>query len=151
MRAEVAAQGAVRELGDLAGHLDAGRAGADDDEGQQPVDVSACVVGQLGQLEGAEDAAAQLEGVVDALHARRELGELVVAEVGLAGAGGDDQRVVRRARSSRPSTCEVTVRAVEVDVGDLAEHDPRVLAGRRRISRVAGAISPSERMPVATW
>ena len=55
----------------------------------------AVVVGALGQLEGAEDAAAQLQRVVDGLHAGRELGELVVAEVGLAGAGGDDQRVVR--------------------------------------------------------
>ena len=91
--AEVAAQGAVGELGDLAGHLHAGRAGADDDEGQQPVDLG-LVVGQLGELERAEDAAAQLEGVVDALHAGRELGEPVVAEVGLAGAGGDDQLVV---------------------------------------------------------
>ena len=95
--AEVVAQRAVRELGDLAGHLDAGRAGADDHEGQQPLDLL-LVVGDLGELEGAEDPAAQLEGVVDALHAGRELGELVVAEVGLAGAGRHDQRVVRRHR-----------------------------------------------------
>ena len=81
--AEVAVQRAVRQLGDLAGHLDAGGARAHDDEGQQPVDL-VLVVGELRQLEGAEDAAAQLEGVVDALHAGRELGELVVAEVGLA-------------------------------------------------------------------
>ena len=33
-RAEVAAERVARELGDLAGHLDAGRAGADDDEGE---------------------------------------------------------------------------------------------------------------------
>ena len=97
-RPEVLLQRAVRELGDLAGHLDAGRAGADDDEGQQVVDVLAAGGAELGHLEGAEDPAAQLEGVVDALHAGRELGEVVVAEVGLAGAGGDDQRVVRRHR-----------------------------------------------------
>ena len=83
----------VGELGDLAGHLHAGRAGADDHEGHQTVDLG-LVGGQLGQLEGAEDPTAQLEGVVDALHARRELGEAVVAEVGLARAGGDDQLVV---------------------------------------------------------
>ena len=93
--AEVLAQRAVGELGDLAGHLDPGRAGADDDEGQQPLDLL-LGLGQLGELERAEDPAAQLEGVVDALHAGRELGEVVVAEVGLPGAGGDDQRVVRR-------------------------------------------------------
>src|SRR3954469_18616750 len=59
---EVPAQGPVGELGDLTGHLHAGGAGADDDEGEQPVDLGLVLV-QLGELEGAEDAAAQLEGV----------------------------------------------------------------------------------------
>ncbi len=95
-RAEVAGEGAVGELGDLAGHLDSGRAGTDDDEGQQVVDVLAARGAELGHLERAEDPPTQLESVVDALHARRELGELVVAEVGLSGARRDDQRVVRR-------------------------------------------------------
>src|SRR3546814_1220723 len=68
----------------------AGRTGADDDEGQLAPDL---VLGlrELGELEGAEDAAAQLEGVVDRLHARGVLGEVVVAEVRLAGAGGHDE------------------------------------------------------------
>ena len=98
--AEVAGQRPPGQLGDLAGHLDAGRAGADHGEGEQPVDLRR-VVGQLGELERAEDAAAQLEGVVDALEPRRVLGELVVAEVRLRRAGRDDQAVVRRARSRR--------------------------------------------------
>src|ERR671928_153344 len=46
--AEVAAQGAMRELGDLTGHLDAGRPRADDHEGHQPVDLG-LVLGQLGE------------------------------------------------------------------------------------------------------
>ena len=52
----------VGELGDLASHLDAGRAGADHDEGQQATHL---VLGlrDLGQLEGAEDPAAELERV----------------------------------------------------------------------------------------
>ena len=79
------------ELGDLAGHLDSGRAGADHDEGQQMVDVLAAAGAELGHLERAEDAPAQLEGVVDALHAGGVLGEVVVAEVGLGGAGGDEK------------------------------------------------------------
>ena len=79
----------------------------------------------------------------------RELGELVVAEVGLAGAGGDDQRVVRR-----DGLAAEHVRGdgagLEVDAGDLAEQDPGVVLPLST-SRVGGAISPSDRMPVATW
>ena len=82
-RAEVTLEGAVRELGDLTGHLHARGTGADDDEGQQVVDVVATVGAQLGHLEGTEDASPELEGIVDALHARGVLGEVVVAEVGL--------------------------------------------------------------------
>ncbi len=84
------------ELGDLARHLDPGRPGAHDHEGQQVVDVVAARRAQLGQLEGAEDPAPELERVVDALHAGRVLRELVVAEVGLARARRDQERVVRR-------------------------------------------------------
>ena len=47
-----------------------------------------------GHLEGAEDPPAQLEGVVDRLHTRRVAGELVVPEVRLVDAGGDDEAVV---------------------------------------------------------
>ena len=133
--AEVAAQGAVGELGDLAGHLHPGGAGADDDEGEQPVDLL-LRLGELGQLEGAEDAAAQLEGVVDALHAGGELGEPVVAEVGLAGAGRDDQLVVG-VHGDAAQDVRRDRAGGEVDVGDLTEHDAGVLvpaddlAGRR--------------------
>ena len=73
----------VGEFGDLPGHLDAGGTGADDGERQQLL-AAGGVAGPLGLLERAEDAAAQLQGVVDRLHARRPLGEMVVAEVGLA-------------------------------------------------------------------
>ena len=53
-RAEVPAQGVAGELGDLPRHLDPGRPGADDDEGQQRLAV--LVVGlDLGVLEGRED------------------------------------------------------------------------------------------------
>jgi hypothetical protein len=92
-RTEVAAQRAVRELGDLPGHLHAGGAGAHDDERQPPaprlrVELALC------HLERAENAPAQLERVVDRLQPRRVAFELVVAEVGLARACGDDQAVV---------------------------------------------------------
>ena len=51
---------------------------------------------------------------------------------------------------SRPSTCEVTVR----DARSMAVTSPsstRALRCPARTSRVDGAISPSLRMPVATW
>ncbi len=85
----------MRQLGDLPGHLDTGRPGPDDDE-RQPRGHLLGVGLDLGHLERSEDASAQLEGVVERLHARRVLGELVVAEVRLAGAGRDDQAVVGR-------------------------------------------------------
>ena len=135
--AEVALEGAVGELGDLAGHLDAGRPGADDDEGQQVVDVVAARGAELGQLEGAEDPAAQLEGVVDALHARARTRR---TRRGRSRTGPAPAATISESYGvtvSRPRTREVTVRALEVDVGDLAEQDPGVvlaaedLAGRR--------------------
>ena len=98
--AEVPAQRPVRQLGDLARHLHPGGAGADDDEGQPLLGLGR-VGAQLGQLERPEDPAAQLQRVVDALHPGRELGELVVAEVGLAGPGGHDQAVVRGHRGAQ--------------------------------------------------
>ena len=67
----------------------------------------------------------------------RELGELVVAEVGLARAGGDDQRVVRRHRLAAEDVGGHGL-GLEVDVGDLAEQHRGVLlpgqhlAGGRR-------------------
>ena len=79
---EVRAQAVARQLGDLPGHLDAGRPGADDDEGQ-PRGAAGRVVLELGELERAEDPAAHLERVVDRLHAGGMEGELVVAEVRL--------------------------------------------------------------------
>ena len=91
--AEVLGEAAVGEFADLAGQLHPGRAAADDDEGhEEPLQR---LVGEvLGDLEGAVDAAAQLHGVVDRLHPGGDQGELVVPEVGLPGAGGDDQAVV---------------------------------------------------------
>ncbi len=145
---EGALEGVVRELGDLAGHLHAGRTGADDDEGQQLLAPTG-VTGPLGLLERTEDAAAQLQRVVDRLHARRELGEMVVAEVRLPGTRGDDQRVVRGdvgvAEQLRPHGF-----LRKVDMGGLAEQHLGVLllaqdhpGGRRDLA--------DEMMPVATW
>ena len=95
-RMEVASQSPVGEFGDLAGHLDSRRTSTDNDEGQKGIDIVAATHTQLSQLEGPEDATSQLERVVDALHAGRELGEVVIAEVGLPGSRRHDQRVVAK-------------------------------------------------------
>ena len=90
---EVVLEHSSRQLGDLPGDLDPGRAAADDDEGEPPPPLLRVAL-ELGHLEGPEDPAPQLERVVDRLHSGRPARELVVAEVGLPGAGGDDQAVV---------------------------------------------------------
>ena len=95
------------------------------------------IAGPLGLLERAEDPAAQFQRVVDGLHARRPLGELVVAEVGLPGTGSDDEAVVRGSVGvAEQDRVDRLVR--QVDVRDLAEHHLGVAllaqdqAGRRR-------------------
>ena len=90
---EVLGETAVGELADLPGQLDAGRPGTDDGEGH-PETLERRVRRRLGELQGAVDAAPELHGVVDRLHAGSDHGELVVAEVRLPGAGRHDQAVV---------------------------------------------------------
>ena len=83
-RAEVAAQRVARELGDLAGHLDAGRAGADDDEGE-PRGARCAASGSTSAASNArQDAAADDERALERLHLGGVLAPLVVAEVGVA-------------------------------------------------------------------
>ena len=103
----------------MPGHFDAGGAGTDDGEGQQLL-AALGVAGPLGLLEGAQDSAAQLERVVDRLHARREFGEVVVAEVRLAGAGGDDEGVVGGFVGVAEQLGHDSLFG-QVDVGDVAE------------------------------
>ena len=93
--AERTFESVVGEFGDLPGHLDAGGSGPDDGERQQLLTPRG-ITGALGLFERAKDAAAQLQCVIDRLHAGRPLREMVVAEVGLAGPRRDDQAVVRR-------------------------------------------------------
>ena len=123
--AERALEGLVAHLGDLAGQLDTGGAGADDHEGQQ-LGALGGVVGQLGLLEGAQDPTAQFECVVDGLHAGRVLGEVIVAEVRLIGAGGDDEVVVRGDRDALEQAGGDGL-GLEVDVVHVTHEDGGVL------------------------
>jgi hypothetical protein len=84
-----------RELGDLAGHLDAGRAGADDDEGEQCPAPPRIRLG-FGVLECLQKACTCCERALERFDLRSVDPPIVVAEVGVVRAAGDDQRVVRQ-------------------------------------------------------
>ncbi len=133
---EVVPERAVRELGDLARHLDTRGSGAHDDEGQGPL-LLGRGPGELGDLEGAEDPAAQLQRVVDGLHAGRVTGELVVAEPRLAGAGGDEQRVVRRHPLATQHLRGDGAR-LQVDVRHGAQQDRGVPLTSQHLARAGG-------------
>ena len=140
------------ELGDLPRHLDAGRAGADDDEGE-PAPPPLRIRLDLGRLEGAEDAAADLERAVERLQLGRVRLPLVVAEVGVARAAGDDQRVVAEALAP-PAVREAVERSPRAGRGRSRSPRPsrtRAFACRLRTARSGVAISAGESAPVATW
>ena len=128
--AEVVLQGVVGDLAQRPGELDAGRPGADDDEGQPGLALGRIGLA-LGGLEGEQDAAADLGRVLDGLQARREGLPFVVAEVVMGRAGGDDQLVVRHLAVTEPHAAPL-----DVDRLDLAEQHPGVLLpGHHRAQR----------------
>lgn len=112
-------QGVLGQFGDLPGHLDTGRTGTDDGEGEQ-LGAAVRVARPFRLLESAQDPAPQLQGVVDGLHAWGEFGELVVAEVGLPGAGRDDQAVVRALVGVAEQLRDDDL-AGQIDVRDIAQ------------------------------
>jgi hypothetical protein len=83
----------ARDLGDGASHFHARGARADHDEGHGRL-ARHGIFRLLGDLEGHEHPAANLERVVQALEARREFFPLFVAEVGVTRAGGDHEVIV---------------------------------------------------------
>ena len=134
--AKRARQRALGELGDLARQLDAGRPAAHHDEGQPALPFG--VIGaHLRGLERSENPPAELQRVVDGLHAGRERREMVVAEVGLLRARGDDQAVEVQDRGHRHQLGGDRL-GVDVDRLDLSEEHLDVLLltqhepGRRR-------------------
>ena len=80
----------------------------------------------LGHLELSEDAVAQVPGVFDRFHAGGELGEVVVPEVGVSGARGHHERVVRELQRPVVRTFGPHDPALDVDVGDLGEQGAHV-------------------------
>lgn len=83
----------ARDLGQGAGQFDAGGTTADDGE-TQPRRLLRRVRFGLGAFERQQQLAAQRDGIVQRLQAGRIIGPLIVAEVGVGGAGGQQQAVV---------------------------------------------------------
>ena len=111
-------QSAVSQLGDLAGQLNTSWAGADDDEGQETLALS-WVVNELGLFEGGDDSGTQLQCVIQGLHTRSELSEVIVAEVGLPSASGDDEGIVGEGTLEALKLSGNGL-AFQIDVGDFA-------------------------------
>src|SRR6476620_4149686 len=88
--AEVAYDGAVGKLGNGACHLDTGRTATHNDKSQKPAPLI-LIDGRLGALESEKDPPANFRRIVDLLEARREFLPLVMAEIGMACTGRNDQ------------------------------------------------------------
>ena len=115
---EVAPQRVMGDLAQGASELDPCGPAAHDDEGH-PAGAPALVSLALGGLEGDEDAAADLDGVVDRLEARGMHGPGLVAEVGVARSAGHHERVVGHGRA----VGEAHLAASGVNVDGLTEEE----------------------------
>jgi hypothetical protein len=123
----------VRQLGDLPGHLDTSGARADHDE-SQPGCRGIRVGLDLSELERAEDSAAQLERVVQGLHARCVVGEVVVTEVGNTGSCGHDEAVVWRLQRAARSPGRYRP-GLDVDVDHFTESHLGIALATKDFSR----------------
>ena len=133
------------ELADLAGHLDAGRAGADDDE-RQPRRAPLRVGLELGGLESLEDPSAYLERAVERLDLERERAPLVVSEVGIAGPAGDHQEVV----GDRPALCRGSrarrkLAPLQVEAFDLAHQHRHIAPAAEDLAQRGGDLARRQR------
>jgi len=98
--AEIVAQGDAGQLDDRPCQLHARRARADDDEGEQrpaPLGIGF----ELGLFERRQQPAPHGGGILQRLQAGREGFPVVMAEIGMLRAGGDDQPVIGNAAATR--------------------------------------------------
>jgi hypothetical protein len=117
-RAEVAPERVVGDLAQRAGQLHPGRASAHHHEGH-PLLPTLDVRLAFGGFERDEDPSPDADGVVDRLEARGVRRPVVMPEVGVAGARGDHQRVVR----DRAAVREDDPPALGIETHRLAEQD----------------------------
>ena len=140
---EVALERPARELGELAGDLDACRPAAHDDEGHPRLALLG-IVCQLGHLERTEDPLPLLDGVAERLHTRRPLLVLVVPEVRAADAGPDDQAVVGELDVSPARLDDGDLPRLEVEPGHLAHLDGDVVVLSQHVARRRSDLSLGE-------
>ena len=134
------AQRVLRQLGDGAGEFDAGRTGADDDEGQKrraPLRIGLA----LGAFEGHQNTPPQRGGVFQRLQAGRERLPFVVAEIGVTGAGGENERVVGQG----VAVLEQHALFVGVDAGHRGEQGRDLGAVAQQITDRPGDLRGRER------
>ncbi len=142
-RSKLVAQRLARNFRECSGELDAGGTAANEHEGEQLLPPR-WICFMLSALEREQDAAANLEGILERLEAGRMARPLVVPEIAVAGAGRDDQVVVPDGRSlvqphfprgqiNRPGLGEqhTDVRGMTEDPADRG----RDVAGRQRRRR----------------
>ena len=90
---KVTSQSVLRNFRDRAGKLDSGRTAADDDEGE-PGGTLAGIAFFLGHFKCHENAAADVEGILQTLEPGSDSRPVVVTEVRMGRTCGDDQVVV---------------------------------------------------------
>ena len=123
------------ELSDLAGELDAGRAGTYQREGQ-PAPSLLRVGGRLGHLERPEDPLPDGQRVSHRLHPGGVHREPVVTEVGLPHAGRDDQVVVVETDDRAAGSLAADLVVLDVEVLHLGERELDVaVASEQRAER----------------
>ena len=142
---KVVPQSVAGELGDLPRHLDPGRPGADDDEGE-PLPPPLLVRLQLRRLEGAQQPCPHRERALQRLDLRRHLPPFVVAEVRAVRSAGDDQRVEGRDRARvAGERIESHLAGAEVEVLDLRHQHADVSAPLEDRAQRIAKTSPAER------
>ena len=93
MRRKSLFSAAPRQIGNGAGHLDAGGSAADDD-GRQEERLLGRILAHLGALVAGKQPGANAQRILDRLHRRRLDRPFVVAEVAVGRAGGEHEAVV---------------------------------------------------------
>ena len=131
---EIGGECVACQLGDGAGHLDAGRSAADDDARQQ-CRLLGRVCPHLGALERDENPAADVGRILDLLQSGRELLPVIVAEVGMPGAGCQHKNVVGHIRL--PHLHHL---ALPVDAGDAAEDHAGIVLAREQVADRPGDV-----------
>ena len=131
-----------RDVGDGAGKFDAGWAAADDDEVQRGMSSRLHHL-PLGEFEGQQHAAANLGGIFDGLKAGRKLGPLVSAEVGVRGAGGENEIVVLKLDAG--FELHALMRKIETD--GLVHQNVDILDGRAQVNGWAARYRPGTAPP----